>query len=201
MSRAIVLLKPWMVPTLSVCFAVLAGAYALSKQQCAGASIRELEQLAAELSGVSGQAQAGSVSPIDAEALRANRQDLERRMEESTKPGMVQAELMASAKKAGLDVREVQPISAHSSEKGAGTFRYPIYRVSVQGSYPQIAEYLHLCRAQRVPARPTGFRVGPTSASNDVSGGRAGGLQAEITMEAFQPRPAESAGKPAQAGK
>lgn len=195
MSRAMNVFKPWFAPAISVCVVVLAAGYALSKQQRAAANIRELEHLAAQLSGVSGQAQASAMSPQDAKELRAQRQDLERRMEESAKPGMVQAELMASARKAGLDVREVQPIAAGSGANRAAGFRSSSYRVSVQGSYAQIAEYMQLCKAQRVPARPTDFRVSP--ALQD-SGGRAAGLRAEITMEAFQPRPAESAtgGKP-----
>jgi Tfp pilus assembly protein PilO len=191
MSRWMIVAKPWLTAAASVFAVVLALGYLISQQTRASAAVRELEELAFSLNKASDQARNGTLAPPQVKELEEQRQDLEKRMEESSKPGMVQAELMASARKAGLDVREVQPTSPNFSGGPSGT-KYPTYRVRVQGAYSQVAEYMQLCKAQRVPARPTGFRVTPVLQED---GRRGLGLCAEITMEVFQLRPGDKAPK------
>lgn len=178
-------LRDWLPAMLSVgCLGVTAW-YATTKQGRAAEQIRRLAGLGADLSQASTRALGGVISPQAAQELQKQLDDLEQRMAESNKPGLVQAALMASARAAGLEVREVQPVTAAKgpSPKGAGLV-FPAYRVLVEGSYSQIAEYLESTKRQRLPARAVAFRVAVVT---NEKGQVVKQLSAEITMEAFAP--------------
>ncbi|MFQ5412271.1 MAG: hypothetical protein ACE5EC_08225, partial [Phycisphaerae bacterium] len=64
----------------------------------------------------------------------------------------------------------------------SGTRDFPHYRITMRGSYQQIAEYMRKCAWQRIPVRVVGFSLGP---ADDTSARRAGTLEARITVEAF----------------
>ncbi len=176
-------LQVWLAPTASLCFVALAAVFTFSKQRQAAANIRELQRGGADLCQAAERARTGFVPAPEAARIAEAAHDLELRMAEAAQPGLVQAELMASARKAGLDIREVQPASpTHYAGKAAGP-RYPSYRVSVQGGYPQIAEFMQICKAQRVPGRLTSFRLAPVV---DETGKPINVLRAEIAVDAFR---------------
>jgi len=183
--------KGWGPPVASVCAVILACGFALSKQNRAAAGIHELSLVGMSLSNAARDAQAGNMSQADTKVLESQRAELRNRMNEASKPGLVQAELIESARKTGLDVREVQPIAA-STNGAKNVIVNPSYRVSVQGNYSQIAEYMQICKEQRVPVRPTGFRV---NSALDDNGKPSRALRAELTMEAFRPKPADKSPK------
>jgi Tfp pilus assembly protein PilO len=174
----------WLIPGASVCVVLLSAGYGFSKKGIAAEHIRDLSEVGTRLTEAADLVQLGAVRPDQALQIESQLKDLEQRMGESTKPGMVQGELVASARKAGLDLREVFPIAAMSGSPVKGIVSYPSYRVMVEGSYQQISEFLQACQSQRVPARATSFRIGPAV---DEQGKPRAGLKADMVMESFVP--------------
>jgi len=182
---------------LSVGSILVAAAYTTTRQSRAADQIRELSGLGAHLTKAASQAQAGVLTAAQSAELESRLADLQRRMKDSREPGLVQAELMSSARRAGLEVREVQPMNLPQKGSGQdGRTLYPAYRVSVEGRYTQIAQSLADCRRQQLPARAAAFRLGPvaeddggTSPASAEAPRTAPRLRAEITMEVFVPPP------------
>ncbi len=186
--------KSWLGPVASVCAVLLSAGYGFSKKGLASEQIRDLSEVGTRLSDAADIVQLGAVRPEQAAQVENQMKDLEQRMSESCKPGTVQGELVASARKAGLDLREVQPVASQLGTSTNGVVTNPSYRVMVEGSYRQISEFLQVCKTQRVPARVTSFRVVPAV---DEQGKPRVGLKADMVMESFVPK---VAGKASAAG-
>jgi Tfp pilus assembly protein PilO len=164
---------------------VLATGFALSRKAHAAQGIRQASELGDSLSAVASIAQDRTLDQVDLRHLEALEKDLQARMADAREPSLVQAELMQSAGKAGLVLRETRPLPEVNrpggKESSAGYLRY---RVSVTGTYRQIAEYMQLCSRQRLPVRAVEFQVRPVEPgewTEDVA------LIADITVEAFRP--------------
>lgn len=175
--------KRWLPVGLSALALTLAVLYALSRQMSAAAGISEVDTLGLTLSDTAELAREGTRTPEDLQRLTEEKNQLQKRMSESLEPSLVQAELMKSAKAAGLALREIQPVRELSTGPDAPA-AYPRYRILVSGDYQQIAEYLRLGGAQRLPTRVAELSVRPTTEPTE-QGGR---LTADITIEAFQPQ-------------
>lgn len=190
MSKFVKQLKAWLPPLAGLCVVFISAGYAWSLKTTAAHELDQLQELGSNLDTAAQDVGAKMLSPEEARKLEEKEADLQRRMEDVKKPGLVQAELMASARKAQLDVREIQPIAV-TKTAGAATPSCPNYRVSVMGSYQQIAEYMHLCKTHRLPVRITSLRMGRQM---DEKGRPADQLTADITVEAFQPPEAQKQG-------
>jgi Tfp pilus assembly protein PilO len=180
--------REWLPAAAGVASVVLTGLYAVTRQSRAAARIQAAETVSSELTSAADKAQATVLPSEKARQVQARREELEQRMKEAREPGLVQAGLMDSARRAGLDVREAQPWTnpKGSREKDAAA-PCPAYRVSVQGTYPQIGEYLKALAWERLPARVVELRMIPVA---DAEGKPTKLLRAEVTVEAFQPAPA-----------
>ena len=190
MLQAFKHLKAWIPPLAGLCIVFVSAGYAWSLKTSAAQEINQLHELGTTLDSAVQSAQGVMLSPEDCRTLEKRESHLRQRIEDVRKPALVQAELMASARKAQLNVREIQPIAA-AKTPGAEEPSCANYRVSVTGSYQQIAEYLHLCRSQRLPVRVVGLRMGRAADSN---GQLTDTLSADITVEAFEPPAAKKKG-------
>ena len=184
MSRTVVTIREWLPAVLVVCALTLTTSYAVLKKTSAAQDISELENLGALLSDAAELAENGALSQEETDRLTSQRKKLEDRMADTLEPSLVQAELMKSATKAGLVLREIYP----TKQPGTSTARnkstgYPRYRVLVAGSYTAISEYMQLCSRQRLPARVREFQVRP---SPSEAGERSNTLVADIVVEAFR---------------
>jgi Tfp pilus assembly protein PilO len=164
---------------------VLATGLALSRKAHAAQGIRQASELGDSLTAMATIAQDRTLGQADLRQLEALEKDLQARMADAREPSLVQAELMQSAGKAGLVLREIRPAPEVNRPGGKDTVpNYKRYRVSLTGTYRQVAEYMQLCSRQRLPARAVEFRVRPVEPgewAEDVA------LIADITVEAFQP--------------
>lgn len=179
-------LREWLPAAVSIAAVLVAAGYAVTKTASAADEIREARELAWTLGSTADQVEKTAISPDQIEQLKARRKDLEHRMLEARKPGLIVPELTEAARTVGLDVREIQP--ARVTGPGAGGQNrpeYPRYRIMVHGSYRQIAEYMELCEQQRIPARVKEFRVARRTGGE--SAGSEAALTADIVVEAFQP--------------
>lgn len=183
MSKLISQVRRWLPVAASIGALALASVYALSREKVAAEGIREMNYLGTTLSDAAQQARDGTRSREELGRLVAEKNDLQKRMAESLEPSLVQAELMKSAKEAGLTLREIQPVKA-TPESRVAVPGYPRYRIRAGGNYQQIAEYLQLCSRQRLPARVVEFSVRPPPQEDAA---QSGALAAEITVETFQP--------------
>lgn len=190
MSQTFKQMRAWLPPLVGLCIVLVSAGYAWSLKTTAAQEIDQLQELGATLDSAVQSAQGIMLSPAECRQLEEREKNLRLRIEDVKKPGLVQAELMASARKAQLNVREIQPI-AGAKTAGAAVPSCPNYRVSVEGSYRQIAEYLHLCKNQRLPVRVTGLRMGRSA---DNNGQLSDTLTADITVEAFEPPVAKKEG-------
>ncbi|MBI5762300.1 MAG: hypothetical protein HZA51_02110 [Planctomycetes bacterium] len=174
-------------PPVAVIGAVLASAnYGFSKRGIAAERVQELKQIGSRLSQASELITLGTVRPETLAEIKSLRQDVELRMSESAKPGVVQGQLVASARSTGLELREVRPMTEHSGPQTSSAAVFPAYRVTVEGSYRQIAEFMQACKVQRVPARVASFQIAPAV---DMQGKPKGRLKADLVMESFLPKP------------
>jgi hypothetical protein len=180
------ILRDWLPAGAAVCAVVVSSGYAISRFSHASTRIHEVKRLGDGLCSISQRAQADFVDPAAAKAAQQENEDLLRRMEEATRPALVQAALMAAAHQAGLTIEEVIPMlpaqAGQGSAIGKSSVKYPGYRVMVQGSYSQVADFMQLCRTQRVPMRTISFRI---TSSLDQKGRPTSGLKAEISVESF----------------
>lgn len=181
MPKPLKIIKEWSTAVAAVGIVVVAAVYAFSRQAEVAGEIREMDDLAATLTDAATDAKRGLLSPQEIVEIQAQRKDLEDRMKDSRKPGIVVPQLSEAARKAALVVLEIQPVKKRnqgSAREGAPD--YPHYQVLVQGSYQQISEYMHGCSKQRIPVRVIGFRL-DRSLSEDGQG-----LNAVILVEAYQ---------------
>lgn len=183
-------MKAWLPPLAGLCIVLVSAGYAWSLKTSTAQDIDQLRELGATLNSAVQDAQGTILSADECRQLEEREKNLRQRMEDVKEPALVQAELMASARKAQLNVREIQPI-ASAKTPGMAEPSCPNYRVSVVGSYQQIAEYLHLCGSQRLPTRVTGLRIGRVA---DNNGRLSDTLTADITVEAFEPPIAKKEG-------
>lgn len=176
-------IRSWGPPAFGVCAIVASCFYAISRQSRVESGIRELETVGATLGRSAGVLKGAVASPERLKEIRDRKIDLTARKEDARKPGLLQAELMQSARNVNLDVREILPVASTSGTvQSTGEFVYPMYRVSVVGTYRQIAEYIEACSNQRLPARVKSFRVSVATGSD---GKPRNALLAEITVEGF----------------
>lgn len=118
------------------------------------------------------------IAADEAERIDTQLTNLRDRFNDAKKQGRIVSQLSEFARDSSLKVLEIQP----TRPTGAGAAPYPLYRVSVQGGYEQLASYLHGLKSLRVPARAVGFGMWPASDGNAVA---RGDLTADITVEAF----------------
>lgn len=180
MPRRLQQIKVWLPSLAGVCLVFISAGYAWSIKTSAAQEIDRLHELGSSLNSAA-QDVRGTLSPDEVKTLEDKQKDLRARMDDATKPGLIQAELLASARKVQLEIREIQPVAAGAKTSGASTANF---RVSVTGTYQRIAEYLQLCRSQRLPVRVTALRL---IRRTDEKGRPLEKLTADITVEAFQP--------------
>lgn len=185
-------MRRWAPPIFGVSAVVAACVYTVTRQSRVDSGIRELETLSATLDQSAGVLEGAVITPEKQDELRRKKETLLARSEEVQKPGLLQAELMQSARDAHLEVREILPVTSGQSNSKDGVL--PTYRVSVAGTYRQIAEYMEACTTQRLPARVKQFRVSHAISSD---GKLTGMLLGEITVEGYSSRDngSEGAGK------
>lgn len=182
-------IKEWLPAIGSLCLVVAAVIYAVSRTAAVSREIRSMDELAATLSDKATNVKAGVRTREELEALHARRNDLEARLSDSQKPGLIVSQLSEAARTASLQVLEIQPLAPSPAARPAASAdsrAMPLlnYRVSVKGAYQEIAAYLRECTAQRIPVRVIGLEMGAL----DEQGGAGGdALRADITVEAFQP--------------
>ncbi len=177
--------REWLPAIAAVGAVVLATSYTLSRKAHAAQGIRQASELGDSLTAMATIAQDRTLGQADLRQLGDLVEDLQSRMADAREPSLVQAELMQSAGKAGLVLREIRPLPEVNRPGGKDAAPdYQRYRVSLTGTYRQIAEYMQLCGRQRLPARAVEFQVRPVEPgewTDDVA------LIADITVEAFQP--------------
>lgn len=161
---------------------VIAVGYAVSRGSQAVEGIRRADDLAVSLSFAAEEARDSAVAQEDVQDLADHKRDLRQRLADAGQPSLVQAELVKSAKETGLTLREIQPIrtSAAGRRDSEGL---PRYRLLMQGTYSQMAEYLYRCTTQRLPARVVTLELRPVRREGDEPAD----LAADIMVEAFQP--------------
>jgi len=165
-----------------VAFGLLVGAtaYTWMHVRQVRANIRQINNLAKSLSSTAAGVEHGVLSPEQAAEVEARRSELIVRMRDSTK--QIVPQLSEAARKAGLDILGIKPILNQARRKPTQqNNEYPNYRVTVQGSYRRIAEFMQGCSHQRIPARVTAFRIQPSAQQ-----GHGQTLKGEITIEAFR---------------
>ncbi|GMU33709.1 MAG: hypothetical protein HS101_17885 [Planctomycetia bacterium] len=173
-------LRNWSAPLLGLLAIVFAAGFAVTRPYRLEKEINELAMIGATLNQSAQVLERTVTSPEQRSELREKMQDLTLRAEEARKPGLLQAELMQTARNGHLEVREILPVSTGHIDTSRAEL--PKYRVSVAGSYRQIAEYMEACTRQRIPARVRSFRV---SHATNPDGSPSGLLLAEITVEGF----------------
>jgi hypothetical protein len=184
MSKSMKQLKAWLPPIAGICAVFISAGYAWSIKTSTAKEIGQLHELGTTLDSAAQDVNSTMLSPEEVRKLEHIEADLRHRMADVRQPGLVQAELMASARDSQLDVREIQPIAPTGKIAGAAAPACPHYRVSVAGGYQQIAEYMQKCKSQRLPVRVIGFRLGRP---NDEKGRPTEKITADITVEVFQP--------------
>ena len=186
----------WVTPAASFLGVVAAICFTASRQMRSAEGIEEVRRLGADLSEVASRAVSGILSPQQAKAIESRRDEMEQRYADAGKPAILQAQLVEAATAAGLVVREILPIpGAAPIAVGPNSPKpepsYPAYRVSLEGSYQQIATYMENCKHQRLPARVMSLHMEPAKDPESVSKNL---LWAEISLEIFQPREAVKGG-------
>jgi hypothetical protein len=176
--------KEWFPAIASVLAVLLTASYAVTRQSRAAEEIADIRRLANSLASDVDLAARTTPSPAEMDSLEEHRHDLEARMRDSCKPGLVVSALTETAREAGLIVREIQPMHVSGGRPGSPGEAYPKYIITVQGEYRRIAEYMDLCACQRLPARPCAFRITQPEEGRRYADGT---LVAAMTVEAFQP--------------
>ncbi len=171
-------IKEWAGCAFAIALVIGASTYALMRGSSVGAEIRTLQTAADSLNQSAQQAPAAVIDANELEQLSRRRADYEARIRDSAKLGLVVSQLSEEARKAGLQIVEIEP----RRPRDANNARYPLFRVTVVGDYQRIATYMHGCRNQRIPARVVEFSVFPAS---DVTTSSPRVLKADITVEAF----------------
>jgi hypothetical protein len=155
--------------------------YAVSRSSQAAEGIQKASDLGASLSNAAAEVRDSTFAQEDVQRLTDQKHDLQQRLADARQPSLVQAELVKSAKEAGLTLREIQPIRSSVAGKKESD-GLPQYRLTMQGTYSQMAEYLRQCTIQRLPARVVTLDLRPVRREGE----EAARLTADITVEAFQ---------------
>lgn len=184
MSKVLSTLKDWLPAGAAVGAVVFAVGYTFSRKAEIAQEIQAMRALASSLSETATTVERGVVSMEETSSIQARRTDLEQRLEDCEKPGLVVPQLSEAARASGLRVLEIEPARRPDGKKRADAEEpLPSYRVSVRGAYAQIAEYLQGCARLRIPVRVIGLRVTP---DDSPSARAAGTLKADITVEALR---------------
>lgn len=160
----------------------IATGYAVSRSSQAAEGIQKANDLGASLSHAAAEVRDSTLAQDDVQRLSDQKRDLQQRLADTKQPSLIQAELVKSAKEAGLTLREIQPIRGSTAGKKESD-SLAQYRLTMQGTYPQMAEYLRCCTTQRLPARVVTLDLRPVRREGEESAR----LTADITVEAFQP--------------
>ncbi len=178
-------LREWLPAVVSIAAVLIAAGYAVTKTANAADEIREARELARTLGSTADLVEKSAISLDQIQQLKTRRKNLEHRMQDARKPGLIVPELTEAARTIGLDIREIQPVRVNGPRAGRQNKPlYPRYRVMVFGSYMQIAEYMELCEQHRIPARVKEFRM--ARRTNGESRISKMPLTADIIVEAFQ---------------
>ena len=192
MTNPLNIFRDWLPTAAALCTVLVTSGYAVSKYSQASGRIQEVQKLGEGLCASSERAQANFLDPTATNLAKQENEDLRRRMEEATRPAIVQGALMAAARQSGLSVQEVIPIVSSGGPGSKTAKKFPGYRVIVQGNYSQIADFMQLCQVQRVPMRTVSFRV---ASAVDQAGKPIKGLKAEIAVESFISAASSEGGK------
>lgn len=177
-------IREWIPAGMAVAAVLITAAYAVTKTLHAQEGIRRAGNLASALSNTATTAESTTLTAEQIAELKTRRDDLEERVREAGRAGCVVAQLTETARAEGLSIQEIQPLHS-TGRNGAAqeTFAYPRYRIIVQGTYQQVAEYMDRCKSQRIPARVMEYRIARTASREASAGGQ---LTADIIVEAFQ---------------
>src|SRR5262244_147904 len=104
MANPLSILRDWLPAGAAICAVVVSSGYAISRFSRASTRIQEVQKMGDGLCSVSQRAQADFVGPAAAKAAEQENEDLKNRMDEATRPALVQAALMAAAHQAGLTI-------------------------------------------------------------------------------------------------
>lgn len=188
MKTRMQVIREWFLPGMAVAAMFATSAFALIAYSDAGTTLKHFNRVGVFLSDVATRAVAGTMTPQQVKATEDESFDLEQRMQDSRKPGLFQAQLVDTAGAAKLRVREIRPMPSQGASIGPGpatdALALPVYRVSVDGGYREIAAFMDDVKRQRLPARVLGFRVLTVVRESDSD---VAGLPAEIDIEAYQP--------------
>ncbi len=185
--------REWLPAVLMTLSVLAAGYFASTRKTLAEERIQNLDALGLTLSESAAEACHRTILPQEQAEVSTARRDLQQRLADVLQPSLVQAELVQSAVAAGVTLKEISPLPAVLQSGRPGALpTYPRYRLRVQGTYRQVANYLDLCGRQRLPARVTGLILASRSMSEDLPPDQ---LSAEITVESFLPRPPEKGGE------
>ncbi|MCB9854592.1 MAG: type 4a pilus biogenesis protein PilO [Phycisphaerales bacterium] len=171
-------IREWAGCAIAIALVIGAAVYALARGTRVGADIRTL-RLAADSLNVS--AQEAPTAVIDAgelERVSRMRVDFQSRLRDSMKLGLVVTQLSEEARRAGLQIVEIQP----QRPRDMNSARFPLFKVTVVGDYQRIATYMGGCRQQRIPARVVDFNIVPATEGGEHVTGQ---LRADITVEAY----------------
>ncbi|HWL94701.1 MAG TPA: type 4a pilus biogenesis protein PilO [Phycisphaerae bacterium] len=194
MNNASAAVKQWAPALAAMATVIAAVVFAISSTSEVSQEISHMDELASTLSSTAGDVQRAVRSPQQIDELAAKRMDLQRRMTDSQKPGLVVTQLSEAARSAGLQVVEIQPL-ADTVNPAASAVVYPNYRVSLKGGYQQIAKYLANCTQQRIPVRVTSLEMGRLDENSPATNGDE--LRADIVVEAFQAKSGTTLENPA----
>lgn len=177
------LLKTWGPVVASFSAVIIATGFVFSKASAAREVISTAIAVGSSLSTVATQVTQGVLSPDEADSLKLNRKELEARLEDASRPSLLVSQISECARESGAVVREIKPILA-TRAKGAEQEAFPRYRVALDCSYRELADFMDACATVRLPSRVIQCQI---VRSGDPEIGTASLLKAEITLEAFDP--------------
>ncbi|MFQ5425046.1 MAG: hypothetical protein ACE5F9_13850 [Phycisphaerae bacterium] len=176
MSHLTAQLRRWGVPIASTGAMMVAAGFALSRQSRAAADLHTLHAAGTTLDVIASQVTQSILSPSEAKALNDSRADLEARLHNCRKQNLVVGAISECTRKVGALVREIKPV--------ATTGNVPRFRVTADGTYRQLAEFMGTCAEGRLPVRVVEFSI-TRSESNPI--GTEPLLRGDITVESFVP--------------
>jgi len=176
MSRLTAQLRRWGVPIASTGALIVAAGFALSRLSRAAADLHTLQAAGTTLNVIAVQVTQSILSPSEAKALDDSRADLETRLHNCRKQNLVVGAISECTRKVDALVREIKPVPT--------TGNAPRFRVTADGAYRQLAEFMGTCAEGRLPVRVVEFSV--TRSESDLIGTEPL-LRADITVESFVP--------------
>ncbi|MBK8268355.1 MAG: hypothetical protein IPK83_08655 [Planctomycetes bacterium] len=176
-------IKEWIPAAAALSTVVVAVVFALSRTVEVSDSIRNMDELAVALDTKASDVRTHVKTQDEIAQISVRRIELEQRFSDSKKPGIVVSQLSEAARNAGLQVLEIQPMTAQVSAVTGKPGVFPNYRVVLRGEYQQIASYLESCKSQRVPVRVIALEMKRYDEEREESSGDE--LRADIVVEAF----------------